>query len=414
MSQLLDVLFGGGAESPLDRIIRQNGFTPGINPTASHPLTTLPGNNPSAGPAPMPNPLQTQLGAPESDMAALARQNNFGGDPVTSNVSDRRISATADRNTRGERGIEKILGAFGGPGRAVRDFISPATNALGTIIDVAEGVAAKGGLSSIAPNFSAGVQAAAQRELDEAYRRAQLQIERDKIAAQALNTNATAGNVQSTFQGANGNMWIVPRGGGKPIDTGVAFDKNLYFKEMPDGSVQAFNRTTGAQVGTPISPEEAAESSTRAAVTESTAEEQADAVVELPQAALNLQTNIRNINSLRNHPGLSSAVGFRFPKDPIMGTEAASFVALLDQVMGGAFKEAFESLKGGGQITEIEAEKAEQAITRLRDRDQTEESWLQALTDYENAIKEGFRKLAKAAEGDFSVSDEAQQIIEEL
>jgi hypothetical protein len=106
-------------------------------------------------------------------MAALAKQNNFGGDPVTSNVSDRRISATTDRNTRGERGIEKILGAFGGPGRAVRDFISPATNALGTIMDVAEGVAAKGGLSSIAPNFSAGVQAAAQREVDNALKRAQ-------------------------------------------------------------------------------------------------------------------------------------------------------------------------------------------------------------------------------------------------
>jgi len=171
MSQLLDVLFGGGAESPLDRIIRQSGFTPGINPTASHPLTTLPGNNPSAGPVPMPNPLQTRLGAPESDMAALARQNNFGGNPVTSNVSDRRISATADRNTRGERGIEKILGSLGGPGRAVRDFISPATNALGTIMDVAEGAAAKGGLSSIAPNFSAGVQAAAQQEIDNASQR---------------------------------------------------------------------------------------------------------------------------------------------------------------------------------------------------------------------------------------------------
>lgn len=174
MSQLLDVLFGGGAESPLDRIIRQSGFTPGINPTASHPLTTLPGNNPSAGPVPMPNPLQTRLGAPESDMAALARQNNFGGNPVTSNVSDRRISATADRNTRGERGIEKILGSLGGPGRAVRDFISPATNALGTIMDVAEGAAAKGGLSSIAPNFSAGVQAAAQQEIDNALQRAQV------------------------------------------------------------------------------------------------------------------------------------------------------------------------------------------------------------------------------------------------
>jgi hypothetical protein len=305
---------------------------------------------------------------------------------------------------------QPLLKRLGPVGRG----ISRGVDALEQVGDSMRGAAERGVLGGVAPNFSAGVQAAAQRELEEAYRRAQLQIERDKIAAQALNTNATAGNVQSTFQGANGNVWIVPRGGGKPIDTGVEFDKNLHFTTLADGSVRAFNRTTGAQVGTPISPEEAAESTIRGAVTESTAEEQAGAVVELPQAALNLQTNIRNITSLRNHPGLSGAVGFRFPKDPIMGTEAASFVALLDQVMGGAFKEAFESLKGGGQITEIEADKAEQAITRLRNRDQTEESWLQALTDYENAIKEGFRKLAKAAEGDFSVSEEAQQIIEGL
>ncbi len=42
------------------------------------------------------------------------------------------------------------------------------------------------------------------------------------------------------------------------------------------------------------------------------------------------------------------------------------FNAMLDQVQGGAFLQAFESLKGGGQITQIEGEKATQAIVRAQ------------------------------------------------
>lgn len=302
MSQLLDVLFGGGAESPLDRIIRQNGFTPGINPTASHPLTTLPGNNPSAEPAPMPNPLQTQLGAPESDMAALARQNNFGGDPVTSNVSDRRISATADRNTRGERGIEKILGAFGGPGRAVRDFISPATNALGTIMDVAEGVAAKGGLSSIAPNFSAGVQAAAQRELEEAYRRAQLQIERDKIAAQALTAGRPQRRVQSAQPLENGNIGYLDAFTGEVVDTGVKAGNRTQIIDIPGKGRFVFDPVESSL--TPIATEQeitTGEAGRKAATTEAqkVTEENVASLAEEPQRQERLTAAQNRISSVR-------------------------------------------------------------------------------------------------------------------
>jgi hypothetical protein len=45
--------------------------------------------------------------------------------------------------------------------------------------------------------------------------------------------------------------------------------------------------------------------------------------------------------------------------------DAARAATFLDQIGGAAFLTAFETLKGGGQITEVEGEKATNAIARL-------------------------------------------------
>jgi hypothetical protein len=49
----------------------------------------------------------------------------------------------------------------------------------------------------------------------------------------------------------------------------------------------------------------------------------------------------------------------------IPGTPQADFESRLGQIQGAAFLQAFESLKGGGAITEIEGQKATQAISRM-------------------------------------------------
>lgn len=64
----------------------------------------------------------------------------------------------------------------------------------------------------------------------------------------------------------------------------------------------------------------------------------------------------------------------------IPGTAKAGFQARLDQVQGAAFLQAFESLKGGGAISEVEGLKAQQAIIRA--------STAQSREDFEAAIKE--------------------------
>jgi hypothetical protein len=118
-----------------------------------------------------------------------------------------------------------------------------------------------------------------------------------------------------------------------------------------------------------------------------------------PQAIATAKVALTKIDELLASPGLSSAVGMggietlgipgiaKF----IPGTDAADFKARLDEVLGGAFMEAFNTLKGGGQITEKEGEKATAAITRMS-TSQSEKEFIKAAKDFQAVIKEGIKK----------------------
>lgn len=209
----------------------------------------------------------------------------------------------------------------------------------------------------------------------------------------------TARNVQSTFKGENGNMHIVTRDG-RVKDTGIGFRENLQLVEQSDGSVVAVDRATGQRVGTPVTADEAAMSTERAAATERRAEAQGA----LPRVQEQARRNLEILDRLENHPGFSGAVGaqgistgFGLAEGAIPGTDEADFIALVDQIGGAAFLEAFQGLKGGGQITEVEGLKAEQAITTLRNRGQSEESYRQAIKDLRDVINSGLSREREAA-----------------
>jgi hypothetical protein len=70
-------------------------------------------------------------------------------------------------------------------------------------------------------------------------------------AGQSL--NPTAGNVQSTFRGENGNMWYITRAG-ETKDTGVPFSENVELVTQADKSVLAIDRTTGKSLGYVVDP----------------------------------------------------------------------------------------------------------------------------------------------------------------
>jgi len=94
---------------------------------------------------------------------------------------------------------------------------------------------------------------------------------------------------------------------------------------------------------------------------------------------------IARIDALMNDPNLEDALGFEgivrgFASNVGLDPDVARVNEMIKQVRGDVFLQAFEKLKGGGQITELEGMKAEQAMARL--------GQMQGYDDYVNALKE--------------------------
>lgn len=124
--------------------------------------------------------------------------------------------------------------------------------------------------------------------------------------------------------------------------------------------------------------------------------------VRLPQILEDAEQRITVLDQAINHPGLPSVVGVKDYSELAPGTPARNFAVLLDQIKGQTFMQAYQSLKGGGQITEIESQKAEQALARL-DTAQSEEAFLEALMDLKEVISRGVQRAKRTARGDFSI-----------
>lgn len=68
------------------------------------------------------------------------------------------------------------------------------------------------------------------------------------------------------------------------------------------------------------------------------------------------------------------------------------FQPYVDQLKGQSFMQAYQELKGGGQITEVEGKKAEQALGRLSQR-QSDEDFASALKDLRDVISAGAERM---------------------
>jgi hypothetical protein len=111
-------------------------------------------------------------------------------------------------------------------------------------------------------------------------------------------------------------------------------------------------------------------------------------------------------NVIQTHPGFSDLVGMPgwggltdmvpFIGGPVRGTRAANFQGVLKQIQGKAFLEAYNSLRGGGQITEVEGEKAEQSIARMS-KAQSEEAFLESLKEFRGIVERGVERARQKA-----------------
>ena len=99
------------------------------------------------------------------------------------------------------------------------------------------------------------------------------------------------------------------------------------------------------------------------------------------------------------HEGFNQYVGatWRPFYHIIEGSAPASFKALYNQVKGATFMEAFSRLRGGGQITEKEGDKAEAALNRMN-KAQSEVEFIEAAREFQDNLRLGM-ELAKQRAG---------------
>lgn len=138
------------------------------------------------------------------------------------------------------------------------------------------------------------------------------------------------------------------------------------------------------------------------------AKQTAEAQVKLPQVVATANDLSRHIDELIGsqngaiapHPGMSGYLGTSGAMGYIPKTAAADFKSRLEQLQGGTFLQAYNTLRGGGQITEVEGAKATAALNRAKAA-QNEAAFTSALRDFQNIVNQGAERARQAAQGNY-------------
>lgn len=196
----------------------------------------------------------------------------------------------------------------------------------------------------------------------------------------------------------------------KSLAGSVASAQPYYQPVQTAQGVFAFNARTGkvepvmGQNGQPIvgaGADPALQGSIAGAKAGATTEAKArtEARIDAPKVIQQGEDTIRLVDDLLKAPGFKQAVGASrlLGVQKVPGTAAKDFDVRLDQLKGQQFLQAFETLKGGGQITEVEGKKATDAIARM-DAAGSEAEFTKAAKEFQDVIRVGVGR-AKAAQG---------------
>jgi hypothetical protein len=219
----------------------------------------------------------------------------------------------------------------------------------------------------------------------------------------------TVSNRAVTFDGQTGRAIYADTG--QPWDGAKDPLNKIQIVEAPDGSKQQVQLGTGgipepgASSAAPGAPPVAPAPGVRPVVTTdqalagAQARAQAQAVgtttgtkvaganFDLPKIQQTVNQTIAKLEQLKNHPGLPYITGMASKLPIVPSTDQAAANALANQIGGRAFLDAYTaSLRGSGQISNIEGEKGTQAIARL-DRAQNMKDYQKALDDFEDLVK---------------------------
>jgi hypothetical protein len=211
----------------------------------------------------------------------------------------------------------------------------------------------------------------------------EVQFAKDRIAA--LNAKKTGGSGGNSNSVTVKNMIV----DGQPVT--VRIEKGIGGRTevvKQDGTVM-----TPAEYSPELIAKVAAAKSGGVEIGKASAGAQIDLIDAEPMA----EVQLRQLDQLLAHPGLSGAVGLTLPMaSKIPGSKEADFAARFDQIKGGVFLQAFKSLRGGGQITDVEGQKATQALLRAQ-TSQSENEFKDAVREYMGVIRTGLDRLKKKA-----------------
>ena len=132
-----------------------------------------------------------------------------------------------------------------------------------------------------------------------------------------------------------------------------------------------------------------------------------DAIANLPRVVKDGQVMIDKLKAIRDHPNLEDFIGrpnidlgdlgrtaaslgavYGAPDFLMRGTQVNDLKQLVQHVTDKSFLEAFQELKGGGQITEKEGDAARNAASQLAHTSMTEEAYKSAINDFIQRIED--------------------------
>lgn len=175
-------------------------------------------------------------------------------------------------------------------------------------------------------------------------------------------------------------------GGFKEIapPAGADWAPAVTFQDTGTARVPMYTRG-GGQAGSPLPVDVAGENRQKVAGTG-----QGEAIVALPVIEQNADFVLRSIDSVAQDPDLwrvTGVVGGTVPTlwdtDPEAAKRAQSKI---DQILGQTFLLAYDKIRGAGQITEYESQRASDALNRLKTQNMSDADYLQTLNEFRNEV----------------------------
>lgn len=138
-----------------------------------------------------------------------------------------------------------------------------------------------------------------------------------------------------------------------------------------------------------------------AAEQKQTGEDIAKAKAAIPTVELNEKYLLKNIDDTVSHPGKQAALGWKSYFPTAHGSEAHGFEQRLNQTNQRAFLQAYETLRGAGQISEREGQAATAALSRAS-KAQNVKEFDDAMAEFRSYVIDASNAARRKAAGNFA------------